>query len=111
MHGNVVGEVPVEEVSERDGYWWYWWRRGAVTRDVIVLELGGNLPLEVRRILTERRLPLRLLDPILTAYDQEPHPSVFGIAQAMTRAGQEATPEERGEIERIAREVVVAAAA
>jgi Flp pilus assembly protein TadB len=54
---------------------------------------------EVRLSLAAARLPQRLLAPVLDAYEREPHPSVFGISQAMTLAAQALAPEQRHDVE------------
>jgi len=68
-----------------------------------------DVSIAVRTLLAENRLPLRLLDPILKAYDREPHPSAFGLSQAMTLAAQDLAPEDRSELERVAGEYVAEA--
>ncbi|MCC6523792.1 MAG: DUF932 domain-containing protein [Polyangiaceae bacterium] len=48
------------------------------------------------------KLPLKLAPRIVEAYQAEPNPSAFGIAQAVTRAAQSLSPEERFLLERAA---------
>jgi hypothetical protein len=57
---------------------------------------------EIRGLLEQAGLPRRLAEPILGAYHREPHPTAFGISQAVTLASQSMTPEERFELERAA---------
>ena len=47
---------------------------------------------EVRRVLQNARLGVRLTRPVMEAYSREPHPSRFGISQALTLAAQSTTP-------------------
>jgi hypothetical protein len=54
---------------------------------------------EVRDVLAEAGLPLRLLPTILTAYAREEHASAFGISQALTLAAQHVSAEERVSLE------------
>jgi hypothetical protein len=57
---------------------------------------------EVRRVLQNARLGVRLARPVLEAYSREPHPSRFGVSQALTLAAQSATPEVRLQLEEAA---------
>ncbi|HQP38749.1 MAG TPA: hypothetical protein PLI95_26370 [Polyangiaceae bacterium] len=57
---------------------------------------------EVRRILDHAGLPLRFLTPILEAHRAETLPGAFGVSQAITRAAQQFSPEERLELEQAA---------
>jgi hypothetical protein len=50
---------------------------------------------EVRQVLQNAKLPLRLARPILAAYGREPHASRFGISQAITLHAQFESPELR----------------
>lgn len=59
---------------------------------------------EVRRILDQAGLPLRFLTPILEAHRAETLPGAFGVSQAITRAAQLFSPEERLELEQTAGE-------
>ena len=64
-----------------------------------------NVRQTLRDVLTEATLPTRKLMPImLDAYAREPHSSIFGIAQAITRGAQSPTvsPEDRLALERAA---------
>jgi hypothetical protein len=54
---------------------------------------------EVRQVLREARLPARLAPTVMHAYEREPHPSRWGVLQAMTLAAQEQSPEVRFEME------------
>jgi hypothetical protein len=56
----------------------------------------------VSLILERAHLPKKLVDDIMAAYDLEPHPSPFGVAQALTRYAQRASQELRFELERAA---------
>ncbi|MCU0694576.1 MAG: hypothetical protein MUF54_24615 [Polyangiaceae bacterium] len=56
----------------------------------------------VRGVLTQGNLPLRMLEPIMEAYGREPMPTAFGVSQAITRAAQRFSPEERLELEQAA---------
>jgi hypothetical protein len=67
-----------------------------------------DVSIAVRQLLGARRLPVKLLDPILKAYDREPHASAFGLAQAMTLAAQDQSPEVRLDLERAAGEFLAA---
>jgi hypothetical protein len=57
---------------------------------------------ELRTVLRDARLPVRLLQPILDAHAKEPLPNAFGVSQALTLAAQGLSPEERFELERAA---------
>jgi len=57
---------------------------------------------EVRRVLQNARLGVRLARPVLEAYRREPHASRFGVSQALTLAAQSATPEVRIQLEETA---------
>jgi hypothetical protein len=46
-------------------------------------------------VLKLARLPLRLTSFVVAAYGQEPDATAFGISQAVTRAAQTLSPEER----------------
>lgn len=61
-----------------------------------------NVEAELRSILRDARLPLRLLRPLLDAHAKEPLPNAFGVSQALTLAAQGLSPEERFELERAA---------
>ena len=54
---------------------------------------------EVRTILDRASLPQRFVAPILEAHGIESLPGAFGVSQAITRAAQRFTPEERLELE------------
>lgn len=58
----------------------------------------------VHGVLTQRNLPLRLLEPIMKAYEREPSATAFGLSQAMTLAAQRFSPEERLKLEQAAGE-------
>jgi hypothetical protein len=62
----------------------------------------ANVELEVRDVLREARLPMRLVAPVMTAYEREPRPTRFGIASALTLHAQGESPEVRYELERAA---------
>jgi hypothetical protein len=61
-----------------------------------------NVEATVRSILDQARLPQRLVAPILQAHAAEPLPGAFGVSQAVTRAAQLFSPEERLELEQAA---------
>jgi len=61
-----------------------------------------NVEATVRAILDQARLPQRLVAPILQAHAVEPLPGAFGVSQAVTRAAQLFSPEERLELEQAA---------
>ena len=62
----------------------------------------ANVELELRDVLREARLPLRLVTPVMAAYAREPRPTRFGIVSALTLHAQEETPEVRHGLERAA---------
>ncbi len=62
----------------------------------------ANAELEVRDLLREARLPLRLVPSVMAAYLREPIRTRFGVSQALTLAAQSESPEVRFELERAA---------
>ena len=62
----------------------------------------ANVELEVRDLLREARLPLRLVSPVMSAYLREPSRTRFGVSQAVTLAAQGESPEVRYALERAA---------
>jgi hypothetical protein len=62
----------------------------------------ANVELEVRDLLREARLPLRLVPSVMAAYLREPSRTRFGIAQSLTLAAQTESPEVRFDLERAA---------
>jgi hypothetical protein len=62
----------------------------------------SNVELDVRDVLREARLPMRLIAPVMIAYQREPRPTRFGIASALTLHAQRESPEVRHELERAA---------
>jgi plasmid stability protein len=62
----------------------------------------ANVELEVRDVLREAKLPMRLVQPVMSAYAREPSPTRFGVSQAITLAAQALTPEQRFDLERAA---------
>ncbi len=68
-----------------------------------------DVSIAIRQILEARRLPVKLLATILAAYDRERHASAFGVAQALTLAAQDMSPEVRLDLERAAGEFVAEA--
>jgi hypothetical protein len=62
----------------------------------------SNPELEIRDVLREARLPLRLVVPVMAAYAREPRPTRFGVSQALTLAAQGESPEFRHDLERAA---------
>lgn len=61
-----------------------------------------DIEAEVRGLLREAVLPARLVGEIMMAYAREPHPSRFGVSQAITLAAQDQNPEVRFDLERAA---------
>jgi hypothetical protein len=61
-----------------------------------------DVQMAVRSVLADAALPARHLPAVLAAYDREPEPTAFGIAQAFTRAAQDQTPEIRLDFEQAA---------
>jgi len=57
---------------------------------------------EFLRILQIAHMPQRLLPELQAAYSLEPEQTLFGISQAVTRASQRLSPEERFELDRAA---------
>ncbi len=57
---------------------------------------------EFMRVLELAGMPQRLLPELQTAYALEPERTPFGISQAVTRASQKRSPEERFELDRAA---------
>jgi hypothetical protein len=78
--------------------------RAAADNLVLATERPLRMSVEdvVTRLLIAAHLPKRLLPEIQAAYDQEPHPSVFGVSQALTAAARTQTPELRVELENLA---------
>ena len=76
--------------------------RGARVMAESTREDVANVELEVRDVLREARLPMRLVAPVMTAYEREPSSTRFGIASALTLHAQSESPEVRYELERAA---------
>jgi hypothetical protein len=74
-------------------------RRGAYVMDEAVGQRVGDVDAEIREVLKTAKLPVRLVRPILSAYAREPHPSRFGISQALTLHAQAEAPEVRLQLE------------
>jgi hypothetical protein len=69
-----------------------------IHRGALVLESAGEIPIadvdhEVRHALKAANLPMRFASHVLRAYQYEPHPSRYGIAEAFTLAAQWTSPE------------------
>jgi hypothetical protein len=62
----------------------------------------SNVEFEVRDVLREARLPLRLVAPVIAAYQRERRPTRFGIVSALTLQAQVESPEVRHDLERAA---------
>jgi len=63
----------------------------------------ANVELEVRDLLRESRLPLRLVPSVMSAFAREPgRSSRFSVSQALTLAAQGETPEVRFSLEQAA---------
>jgi len=60
----------------------------------------------IRKIATHRKLSKKLTDDLVSAYQDEPEPTRFGVINAFTRAAQQLTPLERIEMERFAGSLV-----
>lgn len=58
-----------------------------------------DVPNAVMSLLQTAKMPLRLHEPIMQAWEREPQPTAFGISQAITLAAQRFSPEERLELE------------
>jgi len=85
-----------------------------IHRGARVLESAGEIPVisvehEVRHALKAANLPVRLLASVLRAYQHEPHPSRYGIAEALTLAAQWSTPEEGLSMQQAASRYLMAA--
>jgi len=78
--------------------------RGARVLERSATRLSTNITQALKDTLVEARLPVGLLPMMLAAYHRDPHPSVFGITQAITLGAQDAslTPEDRIALERAA---------
>jgi hypothetical protein len=61
-----------------------------------------NVEAEVRGVLREAGLPLRLVKPVLDAYEKEPGITKFSVSQAVTLAAQQQSPELRLALEEAA---------
>jgi hypothetical protein len=61
-----------------------------------------NVELEVRDVLREAHLPMRLVAPVMAAYAREPRPTRFGVASALTLRAQAEPSEVRHDLERAA---------
>ena len=70
-------------------------RRGAYVLDEAVGQRVDDVDVEVRSVLKTAKLPAKLVRPVLAAYAREPHPSRFGVSQAITLASQGESPELR----------------
>jgi hypothetical protein len=68
----------------------------------------GDVEAALVAVLRSARLPLRFLPVLVAAYRREPHPSVFGISQAVTLGAQDSTvsAEERVALETAAGEYI-----
>ena len=68
--------------------------------------LIDNVEETITGILQRAHLPRKLVEPLMVAFNREPHPSAFGVAQAMTDAQTLAQlqirPEERLQLEQAA---------
>ena len=62
----------------------------------------SNVELEVRDLLRESRLPMRLVSSVMASYLREPSRTRFGVSQALTLAAQGESPEVRYALERAA---------
>jgi plasmid stability protein len=74
---------------------------GVVMRDSAARHVE-SVEAEVRSILDRAGLPQRYVAPILVAHEEEPLAGAFGVSQAITRAAQRFSPEERLELEQAA---------
>lgn len=62
----------------------------------------SNVELEVRDVLREARLPLRIVASVVAAYGREPRPTRFGVVSALTLHAQSESAEVRHDLERAA---------
>ncbi len=69
-----------------------------------------NVEAEARELLRESGLIQRHHSGVIAAYKIEPHSSVFGVSQAITRYAQQATPEDRLALEELAGSYVLRSA-
>lgn len=76
--------------------------RGAEVMGYAAHHRVDDIEAEVRGLLREAVLPARLVGEIMMAYAREPHPSRFGVSQAITLAAQDQNPEVRFDLERAA---------
>ncbi|NLI74882.1 MAG: DUF945 domain-containing protein [Candidatus Riflebacteria bacterium] len=80
-------------------------RAGQILNDARVIPVE-NVEATITRLLQDSHLPRKLLQPLMQAYSREPHPSAFGVAQAMTDsqtlAELQIRPEERMLLEQAA---------
>jgi hypothetical protein len=74
-------------------------RLGGVVLTEAVDHPVNDIEAEVRTVLAGGNLPAKLLPQILEAYAAEPHPSAFGVAQAVTWSKLRLSPEVRLELE------------
>ena len=61
-----------------------------------------NVEAEARARLREAGMVRKHLDSVMAAYRHEPHPSVFGLSQAITMHAQQTSPEDRVALEQLA---------
>lgn len=77
-------------------------RHAGDTLHAATLRQVDDVEATVRGVLAAGGLPLRVLQPIMDAFQHEPSPTVFGISQALTLAAQRFSPEERLQLEQAA---------
>jgi hypothetical protein len=76
--------------------------RGADVLAASVTKQVENVEVEVRALLREAGLPLRLVKPVVAAFQKEPGTTRFHVSQAVTLAAQQQTPEVRLALEEAA---------
>ncbi len=87
-----------------------------IHRGARVLESAGEIAIadvahEVRQALKAANIPMRLAAHVLRAYQYEPHPSRYGIAESLTLAAQWVTPEEGLSLQQAASRYLMSAGA
>jgi hypothetical protein len=86
-----------------------------LTHATRVLEASSQWPVinveaEARELLRERGMIRNHLSGVLSAFRLEAHLTVFGVAQALTRHAQQASPEDRIALETLAGSYVLRSA-
>jgi hypothetical protein len=76
--------------------------QGADVLSAAVANKIASVEVEVRGLLREAGLPLRLAKPVLDAFEKEPGVTKFAVSQAVTLAAQQQSPEVRLALEEAA---------